>query len=202
MLALFTPALLLASAALAQTQTPSVVTFISISPTPESEQVFSIQTVSVSSTPCYEACIMEPCAPCKHHPVSMPSTHTNRVNKGGVTSVAGSMGIPQGETPIPSSLLSGNGPATLPSTLPAAILPSTLPGAILSSTLPGAISTIPSAWARTGTPTGGAAPSPASSTPAQQSTGVAPSLQGDRTPLKLALAVSGLALMGATLVLL
>jgi hypothetical protein len=56
--------LLLASVAVAQT--PSVVTFISISPTPLSEGVLSIQTVApvFSESACYEVCIMPPCNPC------------------------------------------------------------------------------------------------------------------------------------------
>jgi hypothetical protein len=56
--------LLLASVAVAQT--PSVVTFVSISPTPLSEGVLSIQTVApvFSESACYEVCIMPPCNPC------------------------------------------------------------------------------------------------------------------------------------------
>jgi hypothetical protein len=69
MFALLAPAMLLLGAVAAQTNTPSVVTFISISPVPTTEGVFTIQT-SVPGPPamftsaCYENCIMEPCPPC------------------------------------------------------------------------------------------------------------------------------------------
>ncbi|KAF2826440.1 hypothetical protein CC86DRAFT_370435 [Ophiobolus disseminans] len=168
MFATFTSALLLlASAAVAQT-TPSVVTFISISPTPASEQIFSIQTIIpgvYSTTACYEACVMEPCPPC-----------------GVTSSVSGSMGIPQGETPIPSSLLS-SAPAPASSNISASS------GSTPSRTLTGSgNATVPSATR---------------SAPAQQSTAAAsPSLQGAHAPLKLALGVSGLALFGAALIFL
>ncbi|KAH7412159.1 hypothetical protein DE146DRAFT_751292 [Phaeosphaeria sp. MPI-PUGE-AT-0046c] len=161
MFALFAPAMLLLGAVTAQvTNTPSVVTFISISPVPTTEAVFTIQTSvpGMSTTPCYEVCIMEPCSPC------------------GVTSAMseGSMGIPPGETPIPSSLLS------------------LLPSNVTSGSI---------------TPSASAGGTPASSSrtpPAQQSTAAASSLllQGGRTPLTLALAVSGLVLVGGTFILL
>ncbi|OAL01968.1 hypothetical protein IQ06DRAFT_376188 [Phaeosphaeriaceae sp. SRC1lsM3a] len=160
MFALFGPAILLLGAVAAQvTNTPSVVTFISISPVPTTEAVFTIQTsVPGSATSsCYEVCIMEPCPPC------------------GVTSAVseGSMGIPPGETPIPSSLLSSR----LSNITTGSITPSASRGTPASSS---------------GTP------------PAQQSTAAASSLllQGERTPLTLALAVSGLVLIGGTFVLL
>jgi hypothetical protein len=60
--------LLLASAVVAQVQTPSVVTFQSISPVPTSEGVFTIQTSvpGASTTVCYEVCVQAPCPPCAH----------------------------------------------------------------------------------------------------------------------------------------
>jgi hypothetical protein len=75
MLALLAPALLLLGAAEAQVA-PSVVTFISISPVPTTEEVFTIQTsVPVfSSSACYEVCIQAPCPPCAH----AKTTHLNK----------------------------------------------------------------------------------------------------------------------------
>lgn len=67
MLALFAPTvLLLASVAIAQSSTPSVVTYQSIPPVPTTEGVFTIQTsepVFVESSVC-AVCFMEPCPPC------------------------------------------------------------------------------------------------------------------------------------------
>lgn len=70
MLAYFTPMLLVAGAAIAQTDTSSVVTFISLTPTPTTEQMFTIQTINpgYGTTACYENCIMPPCSPCTHQP--------------------------------------------------------------------------------------------------------------------------------------
>jgi hypothetical protein len=68
MLTFLTPALLLlASAAMAQVETPSVVTFISMSPVPTTDGVFTVQTSmpSLSMTPCINACTQAPCRPCK-----------------------------------------------------------------------------------------------------------------------------------------
>lgn len=78
MFALLAPAMLLLGAVTAQTNTPSVVTFISISPVPTTEGVFTIQT-SVPGSPaftsaCYENCIMEPCTPC-----AQPNTNNKHV---------------------------------------------------------------------------------------------------------------------------
>ncbi|KAF2033486.1 hypothetical protein EK21DRAFT_58717 [Setomelanomma holmii] len=166
MVAFFTPALLfLASAVMVQgqTATPSVVTFISITPTPTNEGIFSIQTIvpGMSSSPCYEVCIMEPC---------------------GSTLSEGSIGIPLGETPIVTLL-----PSTITNPLlSTSILPSGS-AASASSSASGSISTGPQV-SRPG------------SQPPQQSTGAAPSMHGDGAPLKLALAVSGLSLMGAALI--
>ncbi|KAH8716935.1 hypothetical protein GQ44DRAFT_394918 [Phaeosphaeriaceae sp. PMI808] len=102
MFATYTIALMLtASAVVAQVSAPSVVTFISISPVPTTEGVFTIQTSvpAFPTTACFEVCIMQPCPPCSRQ----------------VTS-EGSMGIPPGETPIASSLISDrpSNPITTP----------------------------------------------------------------------------------------
>jgi hypothetical protein len=63
--------LLLASVAVAQDETPSVVTSPFVSPTPESEAIFTIQT-SADPDPwsCYMDCVQPPCPECKHFFVS------------------------------------------------------------------------------------------------------------------------------------
>ncbi|KAH7089922.1 hypothetical protein FB567DRAFT_314842 [Paraphoma chrysanthemicola] len=182
MFPLFTPALLLlASAVKVHGQTPSVVTFISISPTPTTEEVFTIQTSvpGMSSTPCYEVCVMEPCYPC------------------GQTLSEGSMGIPPGETPIPSSLLSIITDPLL-STTP--LLTTPLPTTPLPTTP--AASSRPSASSSANGTVSVPAPSRPGNAPPEQSTGASPSLQAHGAPFKIALAVSGLSLMGASLVFL
>lgn len=69
------PALLLLASAVAAQDTPSVATFISISPVPTTEEVFTIQTSvpSTSTTPCYEVCVQEPCTACAQ-PIKPPTT--------------------------------------------------------------------------------------------------------------------------------
>jgi hypothetical protein len=58
--------LLLASVAVAQDETPSVVTSPFVSPTPESEGIFTIQTsTDVDPWSCYMDCVQPPCPPCK-----------------------------------------------------------------------------------------------------------------------------------------
>lgn len=85
------------------------------------------------------------------------------------------MGIPQGETPIPSSLLPSV-PAPVPSGSP-----------FMTTSMSG----------------NGTLPSATRSVPPQQSTAGASSLgKNSRVHLELVLAVSGLALMGATLMVL
>ncbi|KAH7073515.1 hypothetical protein BKA63DRAFT_34496 [Paraphoma chrysanthemicola] len=187
MFALFTPALLLlASAVKVHGQTPSVVTFISISPTPTTEEVFTIQTSvpGLSSTPCYEVCVMEPCYPC------------------GQTLSEGSMGIPPGETPIPSSLLSIITDPLLSTTpLPTTPLPTTpLPTSPLLTTP--AASSRPSASSSANGTVSVPTPSRSGTSPPEQSTGASPSLQAHGAPFKIVLAVSGLSLMGASLIFL
>lgn len=61
--------LLLASVAVAQEETPSVATSPFVSPTPESEAIFTIQT-SADPDPwsCYMDCVQPPCPPCKQIP--------------------------------------------------------------------------------------------------------------------------------------
>ncbi|KAL5118833.1 hypothetical protein ACEQ8H_003336 [Pleosporales sp. CAS-2024a] len=140
---------LLARAAVAQQQTPSVVTSISIPPVPTTEGAFTIQTSVpgfAESSAC-AVCVMQPCPPC------------------GPTS-EGSMGILPGETPIVS-----------------------LPGEIRPSSLLSTSTATPASTLASGT-SGAPQPSSAAAPPLP--------LQGHRTPVKLALAVSGLVLLGAS----
>ncbi|KAF1844753.1 uncharacterized protein K460DRAFT_416133 [Cucurbitaria berberidis CBS 394.84] len=84
------PALLLLASAVAGQDTPSVVTSVSISPVPTTEGPFTIQTSvpgTLTTTPCYEVCIMEPCPVCS---TTLPSDSL--------------MSIPPGETPEPTSV--------------------------------------------------------------------------------------------------
>jgi hypothetical protein len=102
----------------------------------------------------------------------------------------GSMAIPPGETPIPSSLLSSG----LLISTPAGTMPSPTPIGLPS----------PIGISSSGNTTSGTSPSASSSgtSPPQQSTGAAPSLRlQSHAPFTLALAVSGLAFVGATFIL-
>ncbi|KAL1795842.1 hypothetical protein ACET3X_006066 [Alternaria dauci] len=76
--------LLLASVAVAQEESPSVATSPFVSPTPESEAIFTIQT-SVEADPdpwsCYMDCVQPPCPPCTGSTISIPPvTETESVS--------------------------------------------------------------------------------------------------------------------------
>jgi hypothetical protein len=62
--------LLLASVAVAQDDTPSVATSPFVSPTPESEALYTIQTQTatgdVDPWSCYMECVQPPCPACKY----------------------------------------------------------------------------------------------------------------------------------------
>ncbi|KAI8943558.1 hypothetical protein NX059_001555 [Plenodomus lindquistii] len=90
------PTLLLLASGISAQDVPSVVTSISISPTPASEELFTIQTsVPSIGTASYDCdCIQEPCPPCPTGDVwSIPPGETP-ISTDAVWS------LPPGETPI------------------------------------------------------------------------------------------------------
>ncbi|KAF1829214.1 hypothetical protein BDW02DRAFT_574184 [Decorospora gaudefroyi] len=101
--------LLLASAVVAQDTTPSVVTDISISPTPTTEIILTIQTSTPDPWSCYQDCIQPPCPQCSTDstmsipPVPLPtpiSVITDPLLSTLTGSADGTMSIPP--VPLPS----------------------------------------------------------------------------------------------------
>ncbi|KAF2855075.1 hypothetical protein T440DRAFT_486095 [Plenodomus tracheiphilus IPT5] len=120
--------LLLASAAVSAQDTPSVVTSISITPTPASEEVFTIQTSEPpSGTWTFDCdCIQEPCSACTTDDVmSIPPGETP-ISTGDIastiftnplrTSESALSFLPPGETPISTGSLDIPATATLNAT--------------------------------------------------------------------------------------
>ncbi|KAH7392998.1 hypothetical protein BKA66DRAFT_606922 [Pyrenochaeta sp. MPI-SDFR-AT-0127] len=179
------PALLLLASAVGAQETPSVVTFISISPVPTTEEVFTIQTSvpGTLTTPCYEVCVQEPCTACPSDPLmSIPPGETPLPSSETVVSIitdpirpsdSGVMGIPSGETPISTGSM--DIPATAQPSLSVSVSQS-------------------QSQSRSLTPT--SRPSLSSSAPPQQSTNAAsPATMGDGVPFVVALAGAALALL-------
>jgi hypothetical protein len=130
---IFPTLLLLASAAVAQEETPSVVTSIAISPTPTTEEVFTIQTSTPSASDpwaCYVDCLMPPCttpASCMQRRVSIliavmltpigltgsltsvppvSDTVVSVITDPSLSTVTGIMSIPPLETPVSTGVMS------------------------------------------------------------------------------------------------
>lgn len=189
------PAMLLLASAVRAQETPSVVTFISISPVPTTEEVFTIQTSvpGTLTTPCYEVCVQEPCTACAPPPPASTGLSTGTLTQPGPSDPL--MSIPAGETPLPSESVasiitdpirpSDSGVMGIPSgetpistgslDIPASLSPTSRPSLSVNST---------------------ARPSLSSSAPPQQSTNAAsPGMMGDAVPFVVALAGAAVALL-------
>lgn len=175
----------------------------SVTPAPgaTTEDVFTIQTSvpSMSNSPCYEVCIMEPCPPCGQ-PTTPPASSTRLTSQGGASTIVdGSMGIPPGETPLSPIIPSIPPPGATPIPVSSrSINPSLISQSIFTNpirtTQP--IVTVP------GNATASATASRSSgSAPAQQSTAAATPMTIEGSQFAMALAASGMAVFGAVFML-
>ncbi|KAL6708351.1 hypothetical protein ACN47E_003275 [Coniothyrium glycines] len=133
--------LVLASAAVAQQETPSVVTAISITPTPASEEVFTIQTSVPGSV---EGSMGIPPGETPISPIeSIASIITDPL----LSTVTGIMSIPPGETPI--SIFTGSLDVSAPPSATSGVAPTT--NASASTSAPPEQTTNAAVTARAGT---------------------------------------------------
>ncbi|KAG9195531.1 hypothetical protein G6011_00652 [Alternaria panax] len=114
--------LLLASVAAAQDETPSVATSPFVSPTPESEAIFTIQTsADVDPWSCYMNCVQPPCPPCTGSMVSVPPVTEETESVGSVGPVPMPSATDVSIPPVTDSVVTT--PVPLPSPIDVSIPP-------------------------------------------------------------------------------